>query len=138
MITVFYDGACGLCSREINYYRRIAPPAVFDWQDITKTTTELEREGISLTEALRLLHARDSNGTLHIGVDAFILIWQELKHWRLLAALVSLAPIHWLARHLYTTFAAWRFKRLPHCQVDTGKSKTEAQGASADRKTGLS
>ena len=30
MITVFYDGKCGLCSKEIKYYRRIAISGVFD------------------------------------------------------------------------------------------------------------
>ena len=24
-VTVFYDGKCGLCSREINHYKKIAP-----------------------------------------------------------------------------------------------------------------
>lgn len=50
MITVFYDGKCGLCSKEINYYRKIAPNDIFDWQDITKSADELKKEGISLTE----------------------------------------------------------------------------------------
>ena len=34
MITVFYDGQCGLCRGEIDYYRRIAPSGLFDWVDI--------------------------------------------------------------------------------------------------------
>ena len=25
LVTVFYDGKCGLCSREINHYKKIAP-----------------------------------------------------------------------------------------------------------------
>ena len=50
MIIVFYDGKCGLCSKEINYYRKIAPNDIFDWQDITKSADELKKEGISLTE----------------------------------------------------------------------------------------
>ncbi len=25
MITIFYDDRCGMCSREINYYKKIAP-----------------------------------------------------------------------------------------------------------------
>ena len=36
MITVFYDGKCGLCSKEINHYIKIAPEGIFNWQDITK------------------------------------------------------------------------------------------------------
>ena len=25
LVTVFYDGKCGLCSKEINHYKKIAP-----------------------------------------------------------------------------------------------------------------
>ena len=37
MITVFYDGKCGLCSKEINHYRKVAPSGIFSWQDITES-----------------------------------------------------------------------------------------------------
>jgi predicted DCC family thiol-disulfide oxidoreductase YuxK len=30
MITVFYDGKCGLCRREIEYYKRIALEGIFN------------------------------------------------------------------------------------------------------------
>ena len=26
---VFYDGKCGLCSKEINYYKKISPDNIF-------------------------------------------------------------------------------------------------------------
>lgn len=52
MITVFFDGKCGLCTREINYYRKIAPSGVFDWRDITEHTGDLEKHGISHVQAL--------------------------------------------------------------------------------------
>ena len=70
MITVFYDGKCGLCSKEINHYRKIAPSGIFNWQDITESADELKKAGISLSEGLRLLHAKDNSGQTHIGVDA--------------------------------------------------------------------
>ena len=34
MITVFYDGKCNLCSKEIKYYKSIADENVFNWFDI--------------------------------------------------------------------------------------------------------
>ena len=117
MITVFYDGACGLCAKEINYYRRIAPEGVFDWQDITQSAEGLEAEGISLAQGLKLLHVKDSDGVLHIGVDAFILIWKQLQYWRLLAGFVSLPVIRQIAGALYRSFAYWRFNRLKHCRL---------------------
>ena len=116
MIRVFYDGKCGLCRREIEHYRRVAPEAVFLWVDITIDSAELEKLGVSYADGLKLLHAEDNQGTLHRGVDAFILIWQQMPRWRILAAFVSLPFIRTIAQSLYSRFAAWRFKRLDHCQ----------------------
>ena len=41
-IKVFYDGKCGLCSKEINYYKRIAPKNTFEWYDIAKNQNDLK------------------------------------------------------------------------------------------------
>ncbi len=79
MIKVFYDGKCGLCSKEINHYRKIAPENIFEWIDITQSTKILKQENLDLEDTLRLLHAKDDDGKLHIGTDAFILIWRQLK-----------------------------------------------------------
>ena len=123
MITVFYDGKCGLCSKEINHYRKIAPAGIFLWQDITVSAEDLRKEGISLSEGLKLLHAKNSEGQMHVGVDAFILIWRQLKRWRVLAALVGMPIIRQIAHVAYRAFANWRFKRLEHCQLAAKREK---------------
>lgn len=117
MITVFYDGKCGLCSKEINHYRLIAPAGIFDWQDITQSHDKLTASGVSLVDALRRIHVRNVDGQLLIGVDAFILLWKQLARWRWLALLVSLPIIKQCARVVYDQFANWRFNRLEHCQL---------------------
>jgi len=121
LTTVFYDGKCGLCSKEIDHYRKIAPQGVFHWQDVTQSAEELEKRGISLAESLRLLHATDAEGKLHIGVDAFILIWSQLDRWRLLGRIVALPPVRKVADLLYIAFADKRFKKLEHCQIAARK-----------------
>ena len=119
MIQVYYDGKCGLCSKEINHYRKVAPSGVFAWKDVTEPqyAAELKEEGISLAEGLMSLHAKDTVNNLHKGVDAFILIWSNLKRWKFLSFLVSLPVIKQCARFVYRKFAEWRFKRLAHCQL---------------------
>lgn len=129
MITVYYDGKCGLCSKEIDHYRKIAPEGIFIWQDLTQSATELNQLGVSLSEGLKLLHARDRDGTLHIGVDAFLLIWKQLARWRLLAILVALPGICQMADMVYRLFAVWRFRRLEHCQI---AAQQDAQSTSSD------
>ena len=118
MTIVYFDGKCGLCSKEIRYYQKIAPKGVFQWQDIAHDAGPLKALNISQADALRLLHARDKTGKIHIGVDAFILIWNELSvGWRLLSVLASLPIIRPILRWVYRQFASYRFARLEHCQI---------------------
>ena len=60
MLTVYYDGKCGLCRREIEYYKRVAPADRFVWQDIATDPAALADLDISQADALRRLHARDA------------------------------------------------------------------------------
>ncbi|MGB1237604.1 MAG: DCC1-like thiol-disulfide oxidoreductase family protein [Pseudomonadales bacterium] len=46
--------------------------------------------GVSRQQALQKLHALNDAGQLQIGVDAFILIWQQLPYWRALARVLQL------------------------------------------------
>jgi predicted DCC family thiol-disulfide oxidoreductase YuxK len=112
MITVFYDGKCGLCRREIEHYMRIAPENIFEWIDITATPAPFNALGYAANDGLKALHVSDSAGVMHIGVDAFILIWQQLLRWRILAWLLRLPIIRPMAQRVYVVFAAWRFKKL--------------------------
>lgn len=116
MISVFYDGKCGLCRKEIEHYKRIAPAAVFEWVDITVDTSTIEKMGISYADGLKLLHAQDSNGKLYVGVDVFLLIWRQIPRWRILEIVVASPFIRPIANCVYRSFATWRFKRLSHCQ----------------------
>lgn len=117
MITVYYDGKCGLCRREILYYKRIAPEDIFDWQDVATSPDAFRAKGYKQSDGLKLLHAEDSDGLMHIGLDAFIVLWKQLRYWRWLAALVSLPGVHGITDRIYRAFAVWRFKRHPHCQI---------------------
>lgn len=117
MLTVYYDGKCGLCRREIRYYRNIAPPEQFDWVDITEQPKRFRANGLQLSDGLRELHVQEAEGKIHKGIDAFIHIWQRLPYWHLLARVLSLPGIKWLANRAYGVFARWRFARLTHCQL---------------------
>ena len=123
MLTVFYDGKCGLCSREINYYKSIAPVNSFYWFDIATDPKPLASLKISQSDALRRLHTLDEAGQLYVGVPAFISIWQRLHYWRLLALLMKLPFLVLLATFVYNRFADYRFERLAHCQIAEQSTK---------------
>ena len=118
MITVYYDGKCGLCRREIEHYKKIQPPGVFEWVDLTENPDALQGHNISPADALMYLHVKDENERLHVGLPAFLVIWQGLGgFWRVLAYAVGLPGVRHVAGWVYKHFAHWRFKRLDHCQA---------------------
>jgi predicted DCC family thiol-disulfide oxidoreductase YuxK len=117
MIKVYYDGKCGLCRREIAFYKRISPHGRIDWCDITAHPDALLAHKVSLEDALKALHVEDKASNLHIGVDAFVLIWKQIPVFKPLAFVVSLPLINGFTRLSYKWFAAWRYKRLRVCAV---------------------
>ena len=74
----FFDGKCAICSREINYYRSLAPKDNFIWCDLHSNSNMMKEYQLDYKQALLTLHAVDENGILHIGVDAFTLIWKNI------------------------------------------------------------
>ncbi len=84
---------------------------------ITQSADALQKEGVSLAQGLQILHVKDDNGELHTGLNAFILIWKQLKWWKVLALILTLPLIRQTADIAYRVFAKWRFKRLDHCQI---------------------
>ena len=123
MLTVYYDGKCGLCRREIEYYKRVAPPGGFLWLDIANDPSSLDVLGVSQADALRRLHARDAAGTVYVGVAAFIAIWQVLNYWKYLALIFKLPLLRAIASVVYDRFADYRFSRLTHCQLASRTAK---------------
>jgi predicted DCC family thiol-disulfide oxidoreductase YuxK len=113
---VFYDGNCPLCRREIAHYRRLDREDRLYWVDAAAETEVLTRHGLSVQAAMAELHVLDSAGRWQRGVDAFLVIWQQLPGYRWLGQLVRGL---WLRRPLgffYRHFAAWRYRR--RCSAD--------------------
>ena len=118
-IKVYFDGNCGLCSKEINYYSKIDKKNIFEWVNIYINDTDLKKLGITKSEALMELHALDENGKMYKGVDSFILIWKNLSFfWSILGILVSFYPIYLTAKFAYKKFAIQRFNKLGYCDIN--------------------
>ena len=117
-IKILYDGNCGLCSKEINYYKKIDKKNVFEWINVYTDDFYLKKLAILKTEALMELHAIDKEGNVYKGVDSFILIWKNLSFlWSILGILVSFYPIYVIAKFAYKKFAIKRFNKLGYCDI---------------------
>lgn len=127
MISVFYDGKCGLCAREIAFFRKRRAKTSIVWHDIARNPECLEGRGISQSEALMFMRVEDSDGRLYSGVDAFIVMWGQFRGWALLARLLALPGVYRLASHAYCTFARRRFARHTHCRLAAERDGTSAE-----------
>lgn len=120
MISVFYDGKCGLCSREIAFFKKRTPKNPIQWFDISRHPEHLEGTGLTQSDALMFMRVRDASGAMHSEVDAFIAMWGQFPGWSLIARLLSLPGVHSLAGLIYRKFAHYRFSKYPHCQASLG------------------
>lgn len=123
-LTVFYDGSCVVCSREMERYRHKAHGGRLEFVDISAPDFEPLRYGRGREEFMRQLHVYDAKGRLFLGVDAFPAIWQALpgSGYRILGGLIRLPGIHPLAILGYKVFAGLRRylpKRGGACSGDT-------------------
>ena len=121
-LTLFYDGACGVCSTEIRYYRSIADQRVI-FVNIASANFDAEAFGKTIDEFQEKLHARDAEGHYYTGVEAFRRLWEALPSpfYPLLSTFVGLPGIHLSARAGYAVFARYRHlftsSRATSCQI---------------------
>ena len=108
-LTIFYDGACGVCSTEITYYRSIADQRI-RFVDITALDFDAESFGKTVDDFQKKLHARDANGQYFTGVEAFRQLWDALPSpfYPLLSTIVGLPGLHLAARTGYAILARFR------------------------------
>ena len=119
MIKVFFDGKCGLCSKEINHYRDIAKGEDFLWEDVASDPSPLTKLRVTQQDALRRLHAQDSE--VRTSGRCISFIKQHLPHFKrvALARFVKLPLIFQISEFLYNRFADYRFARRLHCKILT-------------------
>jgi predicted DCC family thiol-disulfide oxidoreductase YuxK len=106
-LTLFYDGLCPLCSREIEHYRRKALGQPVAFVDITDPHFDAAAHGLDVRRIHAVMHVKRGDAVL-TGVDAFIAVWQALPAYRWLARLARLPGANWLLHVGYHAFAAVR------------------------------
>jgi predicted DCC family thiol-disulfide oxidoreductase YuxK len=106
--TVYFDGDCPLCRREIAAYRRLAGAEGCHWVDAAQADAVHLGPDLDRRQALRELNLRRADGTLLRGVDAFIAMWAQLDATRTWARWATRPPLHALLRLAYRLFLALR------------------------------
>jgi predicted DCC family thiol-disulfide oxidoreductase YuxK len=109
--TVFFDGSCPLCSREISHYRRLRGADQLVWVDISSDNHMLAVHGLERQTAMERFHVLDANGQWQTGARGFIELWSHLPAYRWLATLVRVLHMENILDFIYTQFARWRVQR---------------------------
>lgn len=134
-LKVFYDGACGVCSREIRHYRTIADDRIL-FVNIADPGFRAERYGKSEEDFQKELHLLDANGQFFTGVEAFRRLWDALPSpfYPLLSATVGLPVINFASRVSYAIFARYRHL-LGSDKADSCSLPKPQEQAAADKKS---
>lgn len=103
-VTVWYDGACPLCIREIRLMRRLDRRHAIEFVDVTAA------EGCPLDPEtlLKRFHARERNGDLVSGAAAFAAMWRAIPVLRPLGLAARWQPLQNLLEMLYLQFLRLR------------------------------
>lgn len=119
-LTIYYDGLCPLCSREIAYYRRrAAGDAGVVFADITAAGFDAAAHGLDAARVHQVMHVKEGEAA-HTGLDAFVAIWRRVGP-RWAARVATLPGIYAILNVGYWLFARLRPllpRRKPAC--DTG------------------
>ena len=90
--TVYFDGACPLCRREIAHYAARDRAGLLSFADIAADPAPLAAIGVGREDALARLHVRLEDGSVLVGARAFAAIWDRLPRWRVLARALRALP----------------------------------------------
>jgi predicted DCC family thiol-disulfide oxidoreductase YuxK len=115
--TVYFDGGCPLCSREIAFYQRQSGAGSIAWIDLTTCEDAALPNGISRQQALARFHVQTVDGISH-GAAGFLALWRALPRFRLIGRLLSIPPMPWVLERGYRIFLRIRpTRKLADCDV---------------------
>ncbi len=100
-LTVYFDGGCPVCSREIAAYRRQAGAEKCVWVDAHACAESALGDGLSRPDALIRFHVRRADGQMVSGMRAFALLWRELPRMAWIGRLASSGPMPAILEGVY-------------------------------------
>jgi predicted DCC family thiol-disulfide oxidoreductase YuxK len=110
--TIYFDGLCQLCSREIDLFRRLVPDGSLVYVDIAADDFDPTAYGVDPVAVHKTMHVRDDEGELRTGLDALIAMWEVVPGFRWLAIFANLPLVRPVAQVGYALFA-WVRPKLP-------------------------
>jgi predicted DCC family thiol-disulfide oxidoreductase YuxK len=107
-MTVFYDGACPLCSREIAFYRKLRGAEAIEWFDVSAVLEDKVAVDLPKQTACERFHVRGADGQLFAGGRAFVHLWTALPAVKRIGDLLQRQPFLWITERTYDAFLRLR------------------------------
>jgi predicted DCC family thiol-disulfide oxidoreductase YuxK len=118
--TVFFDGKCPLCTREISFYRGQRGAEDINWVDVTKASLDNLPSGLTRKDALARFHVLTTEGELVSGGNAFSSLWLSLPAFQWAGKLFKISFLALLLERAYKIFLPCR-PLLQRCMPQTLK-----------------
>ena len=102
IIKGYFNESCNICRIEINHYKRIN--ITIDWVDVISNKNALKDTKLSPEELIRRLHVVKDD-KLHKGLDAFLIVWEEIPRYKILSKFARLPIIYNIGWLIYEFIA---------------------------------
>ncbi len=99
-VTVWFDGDCPLCLKEIALMRKLDRRDRIEFVDATSDEVACP---VSREDLLARFHAKEE-GQLHSGAAAFAAMWRAIPLLRPLGIVARVPPVLWILEKLYLVF----------------------------------
>ncbi len=112
-LTVWFDGACPLCRREIALFKRLDRQGAIHFEDVDRADAVCP---LDRAELLSRFHAQERGYPVVSGAAAFAALWRAIPLLRPFGEIARLPPILWALDFAYRRFLIIRprLQRLVH------------------------
>lgn len=109
-LKVYYNSACPVCKAGIEHQKGKMEACPVEWKDVHSNNRLVSQLHAELEQVRKRLHVVDELGRVHVGFDAFLIIWQHSPTEKWKAKLLALPLVKQLAHISYNLFAAILYK----------------------------
>ena len=108
--SLYYDGTCPLCSKEISVLKRLSNDSI-EFVDIHQLNDKCLPSKDAL---LKRLHLRKADGEWLVGLDANVYAWSQTPY-GIFFKILRVWPVRAIADFIYVRWADKRFKKRYEC-----------------------
>lgn len=108
LTTIYYDGSCPLCTKEISYYQGSGGKDRLAFVDVSGEGPAQVAPDLDRHAAMKRFHVRRADGRLVSGTAAFGTVWQQIPGWQVAGRLAQMPGIRHVGDLVYWQYLRFR------------------------------